>query len=219
MATFIPMEWKWRLAQRAEIRWWMAYLSKQSPEAYLRQKRAYWLRVMQQAEIRIRPGSRILDMGCGPAGIFTVLPEAEVWAVDPLLDRYADRLPHFATTAYPNVHFVTRRLEDFVAERPFEQVFCLNAINHVSDIRKSMERLVACMAPAATLWLSVDAHRFGFLRRLFRWIPADILHPHQYTLSGYEELLREAGLVVRRRIRLKHGRIFDYYLLETAIPA
>ena len=101
------------LCPNLERRWWQRYLARRDPAAYLRDKRAYWHRTL--AELNLRPppaGTRVLDAGCGPAGIFTILPDQQVTALDPLLPAYARDLPHFDPADYPNVTFVTGTLED-----------------------------------------------------------------------------------------------------------
>lgn len=208
------MNWKWKLAQAAEIRWWKSYLRKQTPADYLRNKKDYWRRVIDQAGIDLPVAARVLDAGCGPAGIFTVLDQQEVDAVDPLLEQYQDQLPHFEPEDYPQVTFIPRALENYEPGKTYDLVFCLNAINHVADIRIALDRLIDCLGKDGRLWISIDAHRSAQLEWLFRRIPADILHPHQYTLAGYERLLTERGLQIGQRIRLKPGKIFDYVLLS-----
>lgn len=212
--TYLPaMNWKWKLAQAAEIRWWRSYLSGKTPADYLRDKRAYWWRVIEAAEIALPVNAEVLDAGCGPAGIFTILAKQRVDAVDPLLEQYTGQLPHFNPADYPNVRFINGPLEEFQPARRYDVVFCLNAINHVADIGLALDRLVNCLKKGGMLWLSIDAHRHEKLEWLFRRVPADILHPHQYTLAGYERLLKERGLEITKRVKLKPGRIFDYYML------
>lgn len=210
------MKWKWKLAQAAEIRWWRHYLANKTPEQYLRAKADYWQRVIRQMGISLPAGARVLDAGCGPAGIFMVLREQQVSALDPLLDRYAATLPHFAPEQYPWVQFITGKLETFRTDRPYDQIFCLNAINHVSDIGQALQRLVDSLAEDGTLWLSTDAHRYSWLCGIFQWLPGDILHPQQYTLDQYRQLLEAAGLEVKTSLRLKPGHIFEYHLLKAS---
>jgi 2-polyprenyl-6-hydroxyphenyl methylase/3-demethylubiquinone-9 3-methyltransferase len=212
------MKWKWKLAQAMEIRWWQYYLAGKTPADYLPQKAAYWHSVMRQAEITPAPGARVLDAGCGPAGIFMVLGQQQVEAVDPLLMQYEQTLPHFKPSDYPYVHFINSPLEDFQADQAYDLIFCLNAINHVSDIRLAMDRLVAALHPQGRLWLSIDAHRYPFLRTVFQRLPGDILHPHQYLLEEYRQMLTDRGLDIVQHLKLKPGRIFDYYLLEARYP-
>lgn len=211
------MKWKWKLAQALEIRWWKYYLAGKTPRDYLRQKTDYWKRVMAQAHILPAPGARVLDAGCGPAGIFIALPQQQVDAVDPLLEQYEQNLEHFDPEAYPNVRFRSLLLEEFQAEQSYDLIFCLNAINHVADIDVAFDRLVNGLHPDGRLWLSIDAHRSRFLRSVFQLLPGDVLHPHQYLLEEYRQMLTSRGLEVVQSLNLKPGRIFDYYLLEAKI--
>jgi 2-polyprenyl-6-hydroxyphenyl methylase/3-demethylubiquinone-9 3-methyltransferase len=208
-----PRNLRWKVAQAAEIRWWRQYLRPKPPAQYLADKGAYWKRVMAQADIRCPAGSQVLDAGCGPAGIFMVLDHCAVTAIDPLLPAYR-KLPHFEEKAYPHVQFRAQPLEALRACAEYDLIFCLNVINHVADIRLSLERLQLALRPGGRCWLSVDAHRHHWLQPIFRALPGDILHPHQYTLLQYKELLAQTGFRVERELLLKPGGIFDYYLLE-----
>jgi SAM-dependent methyltransferase len=205
--------WRWRLAQALEIRWWKKYLDPQLPEEYLAWKRAYWIGFLDKVGLPLPQGKRILDAGCGPAGIFTVLEKHNrVEALDPLLEQYERHLPHFSRERYPGVCFWTRPLEDFQIERPFDLVFCLNAINHVADLEECLSNLARCTAPDnGVLVLSIDVHRWSFLKWLFRCIPGDALHPHQHSLADYEHMLAEHGLSVEKRVLFKNEPIFGYW--------
>ena len=208
------MNLKWRIAQAAEIRWWKRYLRKRPVTDYLERKKRYWRQVFERAGIRPEGGERVLDAGCGPAGVFIVLENCRVDGVDPLLDRYEKELSHFDPDWYPWVRFHTQRVEDFQSGAVYRRIFCLNAINHFEDLEKSLQNLAEALAPGGILYLSIDAHRSGWLKGLFQRLPGDILHPHQYDLEDYTAFAERAGLTVRKRLRLKTGRIFDYWLLE-----
>jgi 2-polyprenyl-6-hydroxyphenyl methylase/3-demethylubiquinone-9 3-methyltransferase len=207
------MRIRWRIAQAAEIRWWQFYLHRRDPAAYLNAKRAYWRRVLRAAGVSVPGGAAVLDAGCGPAGIFLVLDHCRVDAVDPLLEQYEARLPHFSRSAFPWVRFHTGLLEQFDAPAAYDYVFCLNALNHVADLELAADRLLRALRPGGTLVLSVDAHRHALLKPLFRALPGDILHPHQHGLADYRSLLESRSCCIRRTVRLKRGRIFDYWLL------
>lgn len=204
---------KWRLAQFLEVRWWQQYLKKKGKESYLEAKRAYWQRVLESIDISVPKGSRVLDAGCGPAGIFTILSQAEVVGVDPLLNAYAGKLDHFKPEEYPWVRFETLMLETYLAEYPFDMVFCLNALNHVSDLRKGIAVLEKATSQEGCLVISIDTHRHRGLKWLFRLLPGDVLHPHQHSLEDYESLLKNQGLEVKRKVKLKSGWIFNYWIL------
>lgn len=207
-------KYRWRLAQAAEIWWWRFYLRRRDKESYLSAKRGYWRRVLQEARLFPAPGETVLDAGCGPAGIFIILDKQRVHAIDPLLDEYRRRLPHFSTADYPWTTFYPSTLENFAPPRKYSLVFCLNVINHVAELDTALDRLLECLAPGGTLLLSVDAHRFSLLKGLFRLIPGDILHPHQHALSDYRQFIEAGGGRLSKVVKLKPGRIFDYYLMR-----
>lgn len=207
------MNFRWNIAQAAEIRWWQRYLKNKEPETYLEWKRQYWTDFLVKAGVEVRPEYSALDMGCGPAGIFTILNCNKVVAVDPLLDRYAQELEHFNAKDYPNVNFHNQPLEDFVPTEKFDQVFCLNAINHVADLSLSFDQLVAAVKPGGQLLVSIDAHNYNMLKHIFRLLPGDILHPHQYDLNEYRDMLTDRNCKIEREVLVKPEGIFNYYLL------
>ena len=204
------MTLRWKIAQALEIRWWQRYLKNKTTTDYIAAKNSYWYRFLQQLELKTRPDERILDAGCGPAGIFIILNEWVVDAVDPLLANYEQALPHFKKAAYPNVQFFQQPLEDFIITKPYNRVFCLNAINHVADLNKCLDKIIAATVPDGQLIVSVDVHKSKFLKAIFRAIPGDVLHPHQHGLEDYVKMLKQRGCKVVKTVCLKSGRIFDY---------
>lgn len=207
------MNLRWKIAQKLEIRWWRRYLQTKQPAAYLAAKRAYWQRTLATLGLEILPEHRVLDAGCGPAGVFIALPHCTVDAVDPLLEQYAQYLAHFAIEDYPNVRFFNQAIEDFRPEAHYNVVFCLNALNHVANIEKSCQQIVAALAPGGRLVVTVDVHKNTVLKTLFRAVPGDVLHPHQHALKDYVQLLRRHDCQILHTQRLKTGRIFDYYAI------
>ena len=204
---------RWKIAQKAELRWWKNYLKSRPKADYLNWKKAYWKTFLHQTGIQLRPGEKILDAGCGPAGIFTVLNEQQVTALDPLLDKYEESLEHFDKTNYKNIIFVNHSLEAFQTTAKFDTVFCLNAINHVADLNQSLDNLLRSINKGGRLILSVDAHNFSFLKPVFRLIPGDILHPHQYDLQEYQDMLTSRGLFISKTLLYKKEFLFNYYVL------
>src|SRR6185436_8466654 len=43
---------------------------------------------------------------------------------------------------------------------------------------------------------TIDAHNHGFFKRLFRLIPGDILHPHQFDEPEYAAMLTSRGFSI-----------------------
>src|SRR4051812_40338158 len=131
------MTFRWKIAQRLELRWWQTYLQGKSKEEYLEWKRNYWKGVLAMLTdtITIHSSMSICDLGCGPAGIFIALPGNQITAIDPLIEKYESQLAFFRRTVYPNTTFIPLSIEDFEAGK-YDLVFCMNAINHVYDIEK-----------------------------------------------------------------------------------
>ncbi|MFK7932494.1 MAG: class I SAM-dependent methyltransferase [Saprospiraceae bacterium] len=204
---------RWRIAQFAEIRWWQNYLKKRDKSEYLSWKRSYWQTFLERTEVNLEIGQRILDMGCGPAGIFTQLADYQVTAVDPLLQQYEDKIPHFQPIDYSNVSFVNQSLEQYVPTLVFPTVFCINAINHVADLDLAFDNLINCTDRNGTLVVSIDAHNYPFLKHIFRLLPGDILHPHQYDLAEYRAMLTQRNCTIEKEILYKKDGIFDYWVL------
>lgn len=207
------MSFKWKLAQRLEIRWWQRYLKKKEVDDYLNRKQQYWDRILALCPFQLRPSDRILDAGCGPAGIFINLQKYRVDAIDPLIDQYDKKIPHFSFSRYPAIHFQKASLEQFVPTTSYEVVFCLNAINHVDDIEQAVEQLSKATKTEGWLVFSIDAHKWKLLKWVFRLIPADFLHPHQYDLKEYEQMLVDRHFEIINKRKLKKGGIFDYHLI------
>lgn len=207
------MNLRWRIAQFFEIRWWQRYLGSREKDAYLAWKRHYWRDFLQKSALEIPPDATVLDAGCGPAGIFTVMEYQTVDALDPLLGQYEKSFPHFRRSDYPQVRFINMPLENFFPEKKYDFVFCLNALNHAADLPRCFDRLAALTRPGGILALSVDGHNHPWLKRLFRLVPADILHPHQYDLEEYRAMLAANGFQVVRSVLIKQAAIFNYSLL------
>lgn len=205
---------KWDIAQKAELKWWEQYLKKKDKEEYLVWKKEYWEKLLDMIAFLcpISAGLDVLDAGCGPAGIFMNLSQCHVDAVDPLIDSYAEHLAHFRKNDYPWVQFFSMPIEKYVTDKKYDIIFCMNAINHVSDINKSYDLLVSMLKPQGKLIVTIDAHNHPFYKKLFRMIPGDILHPYQYSRSEYEKFLTSRGLKILQTEKLKEAYFFDHYL-------
>ncbi len=207
---------KWRLAQFLELIWWKRYLGKKDLQEYLLWKKEYWNNFIEKSDLRsyINNATSILDVGCGPAGIYLTLNEHKVVAVDPLIKDYEINLKHFERSRYPNVTFLSKAFEDFETEKGFDLIFCLNAVNHFRDFSSSIKKLQGFLNKEGILVLSIDVHRFPFFKYLFRLIPGDALHPHQHSTSDYIRLMKPyLSVECIDHIVLNNGNIFNYEVL------
>ena len=202
---------RWRVAQSLEWRWWRRYLRGKSASAYLADKEKYWHRVLAELEWQVRPGARVADLGCGPAGVFIALHRRQrVTALDPLLERY-EELPVFARSGYPDVEFLCQSLELTRGLPPFDQLYCFNAINHVGDWEAGLDRLTDLSRPGTELLISSDVHRHAWLLPVFRVLPGDALHPQQHRAEDYRQALQARGWRIELEKVLRREAIFAYY--------
>jgi 2-polyprenyl-6-hydroxyphenyl methylase/3-demethylubiquinone-9 3-methyltransferase len=199
-----------KLAQHLEYRWWKSYLGKQEEEEYKQWKLDYWERFIQHLPEGLlqEKNQEIADLGCGPAGIFMVLSDQKVSAIDPLIKQYSD-LPNFKPESYPWVDFQAQGIEDFKGQ--FDGIFCLNAINHVADLDKALESVSNALKPGARLVLSSDVHKRRWTRNIFKacsWI--DPLHPQQDDRQDYESQFARLGLKAEDTFAYGGNFLFEY---------
>ena len=204
---------KWKIAQQLEYKWWSRYLEDKNPEAYLKWKLSYWQDLLKSVEevIPLPEQKTVLDAGCGPAGIFMALHNNDVTAIDPLLNKYKEFI-HFDETKYPFVTFQQCTIEELNEKEKFDYIFCLNAINHVNDLELSYDKLISALKPNGYFIVSTDVHRSSFLKKIFQWIPGDMLHPHQYSMEEYDAFLKERRMKIIKNMLYKQELIFDYII-------
>ncbi len=205
--------WKWNLAQSLELKWWKKYLTNKDRKQYLEWKSNYWNNLLFDIKkyIELPEHCIILDAGCGPAGIFICLKKNQVIAIDPLLEKYLEN-DLLQQDNYPWVQFKQCKIEDLNYIEKFDYIFCLNAINHVKDIEKSYNTLIAALKPSGILILSTDAHKHSILKKIFQLIPGDMLHPVQLNIEEYNAHLLKRNMEIIKNILYKEESIFNYYI-------
>lgn len=205
---------KWKLAQALELRWWKSYLKGKSKQDYLAWKLSYWVAFFPSIGIAPPTQKKILDAGCGPAGIFMILhSDNQVTALDPLLESYEAQVSVFSKADYPEVDFWAQSLESLDVIGQFDEIYCLNAINHVAEFEKCIFNLYQALKPGGMLVLSSDLHRWKLLKPIFRALPGDALHPQQHDLADYEKICKSAGFEMLGKVLVKRELIFDYWTL------
>lgn len=208
-----PKSLRWRIAQWLEIRWWQRYLRTKNKSEYYLQKARYWHKTLEALSLQLPPKQQILEVGCGPAGIFIILQGHQVRAIDPLLDQYTANLPHFTPSDFPWVSFESCPLET-ISESASPWVFCFNAINHIANWERGLDQLTAHTTQDGTLILGSDVHKYQPLKIIFRWLPGDLLHPQQHDSEDYRRALKNRGWIIKNEVILKKGFIFDYWIAQ-----
>ncbi len=208
-------KWRWNIAQFVERKWWQNYLKNKDVQAYLQWKYEYWLSLYKKCNtyFEVKPSDAVLDAGCGPAGVFMLFDKNNTTAFDPLIDSYQNDLPHFKKSMYPSINFVNAGLENFESDKQYNVIFCMNAINHVEDIYKSFDKLISFASSQAYIVVTIDAHNYSIFKKIFRMLPGDILHPHQYDLNEYQKMLTDRSCTILGTELLKHEFFFDHYMI------
>jgi len=206
---------RWEIAQWFELKWWKNYLKDKNTIEYLEYKRNYWKNLLEDiSEINTNQNQKkILDIGCGPAGVYMIFNNHKVTAVDPLIERYEQSLDHFNQKKYPNVEFIPTTFETFQCKDKYDIIFCLNAINHFQDINRSLDKISDLLMPNGIYVESIDAHNYSVLKKIFKIISVDILHPHQYDIDDYKSMLSERSMTILKLVKIKKRVLFDYYLI------
>lgn len=205
---------RWAVAQFFEKFWWNNYLKQKKPSEYLSWKKNYWINFIEEIEFNFKKkDSKNLDIGCGPAGTFIISEQTNTkWlALDPLVENYKT-LAIFNTKNYPNVAFVNSSFEAFETDQRFDNIFCINAINHFITLKENFEKLNTLLRSDGTLILSTDAHNYSLLKWILYTLPLDILHPHQYTALEYEKMMTQSGFEIVSKTLKKKEFIFSYYI-------
>src|SRR5690606_38218111 len=114
---------RWIIAQWFEKQWWKHYLANKTPAEYAAWKQNYWHNFLLKIRLQFDEPLEILDAGCGPAGIFSVLSGHKVNAIDPLIELYEQQLPHFARENFPHVTFHNATIESLQFNSEYDVVF------------------------------------------------------------------------------------------------
>lgn len=150
----------------------------------------YWRRHRYLDEILalIPPlaGRRVLDVGCGISTVLHFL-EGERYGVDPLADEY------LKIYKYPPGISVRKGEGESLPfpEEHFDLVFCTNALDHVTDVRRTLSEIRRVLRYGGSFVLTVET----FQRPIHR----DIAHPHSLTRADVFALLGEGLEVIFER--------------------
>lgn len=203
---------KWKIAQFLESWWWKRYLKNKNPEEYILWKKNYWKAFLKKINLNesLATQKNILDAGCGPAGIFLILDNHNVTALDPLLNQYKE-LPLFSHYNDLKCEFICDSIEHFSTAKKYDIIFCINAINHVSDLELCSKNIFDHLAENGIAVITTDVHRYKLLKYLLRLLPSDALHPHQNDFNEYLQIFQNTGYNSITHINLEpENFMFDY---------
>lgn len=151
--------------------------------------------------IRPEPGMRILDVGCGPAGILDFLPEVEYWGFDicqPYIVQAKARFPQRG-------HFACKQLEaeDLVLLPKFDLVLALGLLHHLDDSRAvELVRLAGEALNPTGRFVSIDPCLDPSQGFLARFLVRNDRGRNVRNRQGYESLVRE--VFSWQRVEVRH---------------
>ncbi|MEM1097917.1 MAG: methyltransferase domain-containing protein [Planctomycetota bacterium] len=191
---------RWQVAQAGELNYW------QRPDTIERHsnlaaRRDYWRPYVDfiGSGRAIEPGDALLDIGCGPTGIFTAIEtEGRKVGLDPLIDEYRDHYP-----LSPGVEFLKCGGEQIdLPDASFEHVFCLNALDHCLEPQRVLEESFRVLKPGGQFTLAVDVYNSS-ARKWKALLSAHVkvrvfqkqeLHPHKFVRKDVTAMLERVGL-------------------------
>lgn len=206
-------ERRWQEAQKHEREFWARW--RQMPVYQGFDLDGYW--AGERERFGLPPGFfsglRVLDVGCGPAGLIHFLPQAALrLRLDPLLLDYPDRLP----LADPQLSLVAEAEHLPLSSGTVDACICFNALDHMREPRAALAEVHRVLRPGGALLVMVHSFPSWLLPLLW----ADRLHPHHWTHATAADLLAsrfrvERAIRVRRSFgvppaRLRYPSVWKY---------
>lgn len=154
---------------------------------------------------RVRPGDRVLDVGCGKgelaydladrAGATVVGIDTNPWSLEFARQRFV----------HPGLVFVNADGHDYVPDAPFDAVVLSNVLEHIDDRVALLRRLVQVATPASVL-IRVPVLRRDWIVPLRQELGlpyfSEETHVTEYDREQMEDELESAGLRVVELIQV-----------------
>ncbi|MFP4058394.1 MAG: class I SAM-dependent methyltransferase [Candidatus Brocadiia bacterium] len=209
----------WNRAQKGQRDFWLKARTRRT-EGDPEKRRDFWNQYLHliRRHRPFRPGDRVLDLGCGPAGIITpVDPTCERHGVDPLMDFFRRE---YALS--PAIHYHQQQGESLAFEDGFFQVVtCVNVLDHTRDWQAVLREIHRVLEPGGYFLLELDTFRgFEYYRKGFkRWtrmVRRRIeKHPHTLRIRDVTGAVRRIGFqIVEQSDRPRKRRLLLRLLLR-----
>ncbi|MBI4428789.1 MAG: class I SAM-dependent methyltransferase, partial [Ignavibacteriales bacterium] len=177
----------WKTAQEEELHCWSINREKLRRSDYLEIKKLYWQRLLSKIGILhvLGTDARILEVGCGPAGVFLLLPREsrndQYYVLDPLLARYKEMFPdYFGRCVEVDSALETWR---FQPDLRFDLILAINCIDHSLDIEKFLAQVRTLLSESGRAIVAVNTHQRRWTARLWKRFQKVIEphHPYHFT--------------------------------------
>jgi 2-polyprenyl-3-methyl-5-hydroxy-6-metoxy-1,4-benzoquinol methylase len=166
----------------------------------------------------LKPGMRVLDIGCGRGEVVLYCGRLGIHALGVDYSREALEVAEKAKAGHPEqeqefMHFIRADVKNLRADEPFDRIFLLDLIEHLHDwelreifrichgLLKSSGALIIHTLP--NKWLYEIT--YGKLLRLFMpWLPSDprsekekAIHVNEMTIPHLSSILNKSGFASR----------------------
>lgn len=148
-------------------------------------------------------GKRILDIGCGPRGSLEWATEAaRRVGLDPLADRYRD----LGIDEHAMEYWSAPAESIPVPDESFDIVSSLNSLDHVDDLRRTLDEIIRILVPGGSFLVEVEfGHRPTDTEPIE--IPRDFVESLQPT---FQVLLNNRFAAVPERIHSAYVDAIPY---------
>jgi 2-polyprenyl-3-methyl-5-hydroxy-6-metoxy-1,4-benzoquinol methylase len=156
------------------------------------------------AILEVRPGSRVLDIGCAAGDVARILSQRDcsVWGVEN--DRVAAELARAYCKGVVLGDIADLDLEETLAGTAFDVVLFLDVLEHLLDPAAALRKAAGVLAADGKVLASIPnvAHgavRLQLLGGRFRYTDAGLLdrtHVKFFDSAGVEELFKSTGYLI-----------------------
>ena len=163
--------------------------------------------------LRVKLGTRILEIGCGPGTIVGYLPDVDYLGFD-LSSQYIE----MARKRFPHKQFVCERVSQFslAKEQSFDIALALGVVHHLDDQEAKQLFQVAydALASGGKL-ITVDGVWTVDSSQVARWLLSKDRGEHIRTQQGYAKIASQVFANVKTTVRHDLIRIpYSHLILE-----
>lgn len=169
-------------------------------------------------EAKLKPGDRVLDVGCGPAYYFDRLPPVEYYGFDtsPEYIAYAQR--RYGRRGEFRCELLTRAHIDRLP--PVDTVLLFGLLHHLNDADSAtlLDLAARALAPGGRV-ISVDPCLHPGQGRISRWMSENDRGEHVRTPGGFDRLARATFGEVGTEVLDTVSRVpSSHYLMRMSAP-
>ena len=173
-------------------------------EDRISERRQVWANLLDllKDEKAFDNSKRILDIGSEATSIFLALKEGKKYAVDPLFEYLFDLHPFLREIEdYKDVKFISSPIEDMVADKSFDIIFILAALEHVGKLKQVVDKIDELLTPSGTLIIFLECYIDPAARNIMSFFDIYPYHPHHFVAEDIIRLFSIYKLKKEEQVR------------------